>query len=1150
MQRIDGQIHLSASDLVGHLSCRYKTNLDLDVAHGRIEKPIVWDPLLEVLVERGQQHEAAYVAYLRANGHQVAVIEGAAVDVVSVDQTLAAMRAGASIIVQGALRQGNWNGRVDVLRRVEHPSALGAWSYEVLDTKLALETKGSTVLQLCLYSALLEVAQGWQPEYAYVVTPESEEPERYRIADYAAYYRHVRRNLEGAVSAGATGALYPDPNPHCDICRWRQHCDSKRRTDDHLSLVAGISKAQIGELAKQSIVTAAALALMPIPLAWKPERGASESFEKVREQARLQVETRRVGRILHEVLPITPGLGLCRLPEPSPGDVFLDFEGDPFIGEGGLEYLFGYATGVDGGESYTADWALTRPDEKAAFERFIDVVLERRRQYPGMHIYHFAPYEPAALKRLMGRYATREDELDQLLRAELFVDLYAVTRQAVRVGVESYSIKKLEPLVGFTRSLPLDQAGTALAKVQACLELGDLDGLSDADRAAVQGYNRDDCLAAAKLRRWLEAVRLTAINAGAAIARPVPKLGEASEAISTWQQRVEALIPRLTADVPVDPAERAAAQQARWILAYLLDWHRREEKSVWWEHFRLRDLSDAELLDERAAIAGMKFVGNAGGTARAPIHRYRFPPQDTDLRGEEELRSAGGNKFGEVVSVDPVARTIDIKKRQDTASFHASAVYAHKMIGGAVFGEARMRLGEYVAANGIEGAGQFQAARDLLLRLPPRVGIAALRRQGETTVTSAERLAPLSQGVLPVQGPPGAGKTFTGARMVLALVAAGMKVGVTANSHKVIRNLLDEVRRAAAEAGRPVRCLQKPSAKEPNVPGLDFAMTNKEFLDSLRSAYQVGGATGFFWSLPEATGSVDVLFIDEAAQMSLANVLAVSQAARSIVLLGDPRQLEQPIQGTHPDGTAVSALDHILGEHATIPEDRGLFLEETWRLHPEICAFTSELFYDGRLRSRPSLERQAIRSASGISGTGLRYVPVDHQGNQSSSPEEAAAVRQLVDAILAGNTTWIDREGVEKPLGLSDVLIIAPYNAQVYELQQRIPSGRIGTVDKFQGQEAPIVIYSMTTSSHADAPRGMEFLYSANRLNVATSRARCLCILVGARSVFEAETRTPRQMLLANGFCRYLELASEIEVPGAAPVAAPQHGTQPQLPDW
>jgi AAA domain len=351
----------------------------------------------------------------------------------------------------------------------------------------------------------------------------------------------------------------------------------------------------------------------------------------------------------------------------------------------------------------------------------------------------------------------------------------------------------------------------------------------------------------------------------------------------------------------------------------------------------------------------------------------------------------------------------------------------------------------------------------------------------------------------------------------------------TANSHKVvIRNLLDEVLKAAGEMKIEVNCVQKPSEIEADQPRLRFAQTNADLLGAIGNGANVAGGTAWLWAVPDATEAVDVLFIDEAAQMSLANVVAVSQAAASVVLLGDPQQLEQPMQGSHPEGTDVSALHHILDKQQTIPSDRGLFLAETWRLHPDICAFTSELFYEGRLHPRPGLEVQEVQSTGRVNGTGLRYVAVPTDGNQSSSPEEADCIHGLVSEILATDTTWTDRHGVERPIALQDILIIAPYNAQVFELQDRIPGARIGTVDKFQGQEAPIVIYSMTTSSYADAPRGMEFLYSLNRLNVATSRAKCICILVASPSVFEAQCRTPRQMQLANAFCRYLELATVI----------------------
>jgi predicted RecB family nuclease len=1131
MRKIGDAIELSASDLVAHLNCRYLTDLDIAVANGSLAKPNYWDPLLETLRERGAKHERDYVDHLRKFGYAVTVIEGVGIEPAFVEKTTAAMKAGWQIIVQGAFKADGWGGRTDILRRVDTPSELGAWSYEVIDTKLARETKGGTVLQLCVYSDLVASVQGLMPELTHVVAPWSEyKPQTFRTNDFAAYYRYVKRSLSEALANGVNGKDYPDPKEHCDVCRWQRQCDAKRRDDDDLCLVAGISKANINELKRRDIRTTVQLAAMPLPLPWKPDRGAVSSYERIREQARLQVEGRAEGRPIYELLPVTPGFGLSCLPTPSRGDIFFDLEGDPFIGEGGLEYLFGYAFEIEHGkEIYTADWAFSRADEKCVFERFVDCVMERLKQYPDLHIYHYAPYEPGALKRLMGRYATREDEIDRMLRSRLFVDLYSVVRHGLRASVESYSIKKLEPLYNYERDVVLSNANSSLSKIQTALELGNHAGVDEQDRQVVQGYNRDDCLSTWRLRDWLEGIRSDLIAKGATIERPRAIDGEPSEDVSEWQKKIDDLMRRLTADVPIEPAERDAEQQGRWILAHILDWHRREKKAIWWERYRLGDLSADELLDERAGIAGLRFVGVMPDNGRTPVHRYGFPPQETEIRGKEELRNVGGAKLGSAKAISLDERWIDIKKRKDSADIHPEAVFAHKEVDTKVLAEALVRIGEYVADNGILGDGRYRAARDLLMREAPRIGQEPIRCPQEKPLDAALRIAPLLKGgILPIQGPPGAGKTHIGARMICELVKSGLRVGVTANSHKVIRHLLNGVVKAADEAGIDLLCIEKVKDEEEDQHRLQFAKDNAELLTAIRTSCHVAGATAWLWACEHAFEAVDVLFVDEAAQMSLANVLALSQAAKTIVLLGDPRQLEQPTQGSHPEGTEVSALDHILGSEQTLAEGRGLFLEETWRLHPDICAFISELFYESRLKPHRGLELQEIRSKWRIKGNGLRFVPVSHEGNQSSSPEEADRVHELVTEILNSGTTWIDRDGVEHQVTLEDILIIAPYNAQVFELQERLPAARIGTVDKFQGQEAPIVIYSITTSNQADAPRGMEFLYSPNRFNVATSRAKCLCLVVGSPSVFEAQCRTPRQMQLANVFCRYLELAAVI----------------------
>jgi uncharacterized protein len=885
-------------------------------------------------------------------------------------------------------------------------------------------------------------------------------------------------------------------------------------------LVPGISKLQINELTDHGFPTMKTLAAMPLPLDWKPERGSAADYCRVHEQARIQVEAREAGELRFELLAVDAGFGLTRLPEPSEGDIFLDLEGDPFSGEHGLEYLVGYLSRDGNGTlTYRHTWGLSRDDEKRGFQDLLDFVMARWAEFPSMHIYHYAPYEPAALKRLMGRYATREEELDRILRAKLFVDLYHVVRHGICASVESYSIKRLEPFYAFDRDTALADANDAL----------DVSSISEETKATVLGYNEDDCRSAAALRDWLETLRRQIIDNGTPVPRPEPGDGAPNEKITDWLTRINAVITKVTADIPDDPADRTPEQQARWILANVIDWHRREEKAIWWEYFRLADLSAQELLDEQAGLSGLSFVGEVGGTVRAPIHRYRFQPQETKIRGSEDLRNMGGDSLGAVDAISIEKATIDIKKRQDSVGLHPEAVFAHSYVNPKVMAESLLRIGTYVAEHGMVGDGPYLAARDLLLIEMPRVGGQPLHRLGETAVEAAVRLCGgLSGGILPIQGPPGAGKTYTGAQMICELVRRGKTIGITANNHKVIRNLIDAAIEAAEKQSINLHCCQKPAEVEEAQPHLSFARSNKDLFDALGTTAMVGGGTAWLWATPEAFETVDVLFVDEAAQMSLANVLAVSQAAKTVVLIGDPQQLDQPIQGSHPEGTDVSALDHILSGEQTISPNKGLFLEQTWRLHPDICAFTSELFYDGKLVSRDGLEQQVINAAGPVCGSGLRYLPVAHHGNQNCSPEEADAVSALVDRILESNATWVDREGQQKPVGLDDIIIITPYNAQVFEIQQRLPGARVGTVDKFQGQEKPIAIYSTATSSRADAPRGMEFLYSLNRLNVATSRAKCISIMVGSPELLKTDSRTPRQAQLGNAFCRFLELARPI----------------------
>jgi uncharacterized protein len=1093
-----------------------------------------------VIRERGERHEKAYLVHLEQN-KKLAVVNLSAINDEKdlLEETQRSMAQGVEVIAQGALADGIWYGRPDVLRRVAKRSERWDWSYEVADTKLTRETKAATIVQLSLYSELLAKVQGAGPEWMWVIPPgDNFEGECYRVAEYAAYFRYVKLRLVRSVQNGAANGTYPMPVSHCDICRWFRECDAQRRGDDHLSLVAGMRRLQQKQLEAWNTATVAKLAVLPIPLKQKPEHGSREAIERVREQARVQVQGRTDKKLVHELLlPVMEGIGLSKLPEPSRDDVFLDLEGDPFVGESGLQYLFGFGyRNTDDKLNYKKQWALNREEEKQGFEWLIDEIMKRWEANPRMHVYHFGGYESGALKRLMGMHATREDQVDKLLRAEALVDLHQVFKQGLRASVEEYSLKKLEAFCGFVRNTPLDQSRAAMRYVEHRLELGRNEQVPDDIRITMEGYNSEDCFSAAALRDWLEGEREKLVKAGISVARPPEKTADPSEKLQEKLDKAAALKERLCAEIPADTNRRSNEQSAQWLLAQLLSWHRREDKRAWQEGYRLAGMDDKDLLDERVALTNLRFVKRVDPGKQISTDRYAFDPQKTNVRVGKDLYFADVNqKFGSVVAIDPTGGTVEIKKTKRTAELHPPSVFMwERPLNTDFLADSLYRIGEWVALNGIDAPGRYRAGRDLLLRKPPRLMCGEKLEQlaSEKPENTASRIVQaLEDSVFAIQGPPGSGKTYTGARMICDLLKTGKKIGVTALSHKVIRNLLETVVEAAQEKNvAGVRCLHRENDGEESDGVAVARKDNDEALSALRSGKaNVVGGTPWLWSPVQAFEAVDVLFVDEAGQMSLADVLALSQAARRLVLLGDPQQLERPLKGSHPEGAEKSALEHLLDGRKTISPDVGFLLPESWRLHPEICKFTSAVFYEDKLSSHAVTSSRVLEGHPSLNGAGLWLVPVEHEGNRNSSPEEVEIVARIVEGLLKSDVKWLYATRSGRRLKPEDILIVAPYNAQVADLLVRLPNMRVGTVDKFQGQEAPVVIYSLTTSSPEDAPRGMEFLYSLNRLNVATSRAMSTVILVGSPLLFEADCRTPRQMQLANAFCQFAEMARPID---------------------
>jgi len=1138
MQILDGGYIYSATDLNNYLECGHLISLERRVAQGELIRP-ERNPTVALIADKGLQHEQRYLERLRAQYGQIVEITQTESSLEAIrraaGETIAAMEGGAAVIYQGTFFGDGFLGKSDFLLRVEQPSARWPWSYEVADTKLALHDKPYFIIQLCHYSEHLARAQGTAPAYMYVVLGNGE-LKHFRFDDYSAYYRHLKQSFMRDV---ASLEAYPFVCEHCKICDWSPRCERQRRDDDHLSLVAWMRRAQVKTFEGAGIATVASLATAN---GRRPHGMQEATFARLRRQAALQVRGRETGSYHYELLDQRPFEGFGQLPMPATGDVFFDMEGDQFFEIGvGLEYLFGCYC-PDDEEPFRAFWGTDRIGEKRAFEQCVDFFMERRRRYPAMHIYHYAPYEKTALRKLTQLHQTREEEVDNLLKGEVLVDLYAIVRQALMISQSSYSIKKIEPFYGMARSASVRSGDDSIVMFETWLkDESQRSILNDIER-----YNEEDCRSAWMLRDWLlerrEEFKLQRditldfrpIKDPDARCHPEPVDGckKCAERARTERERAK-----------ISDDQRALLTRegdaAAFLLGHLLSYHRREEKPVWWAFFDRCENVDQLLEFDKEAMAGLVLRRDIEPFKRKPgdrnvVYTYSFPDQPHHLPDKvSDPRTEAS--AGEVVAIDEVDNLIQVKR---PVSLDDAAKLEALIPGGPINTDSQKESLARVARLYLDGSlnGRHPAAIDILSGGFPRF---SNQRAGEriqpdkvTEDSVFDLVSALDSSCLFVQGPPGTGKTHIGARIIVRLLSAGKRVGVMANSHKAIHNLLHEIEEEARKRRVDLRGIHKHSAQNADSPyasRLEKALVaSDDDNDAAENGdYNLISGNSWLFSRTGMLDRVDYLFIDEAGQTSLADAVAVSPSTQNLVLLGDPMQLAQVSQGVHAKGAGGSVLEHLLGERSTVPENRGVLLDTSYRMHPEICSFISEAFYDGRLGSDPPTANSRIASP-GLSGSGLRYLPVAHSDNGRESIEEAERIVREVGLLLNG--TFLRRDEAEHQLTQSDILVVTPYNAQRKRITGLLKAAghdrvRVGTVDKFQGQQAPVVFYSMATSSGDDLPRNMEFLFERNRFNVAVSRAQCMSVLVCSPKLLDARCSHVEQMALVNLLCRYAEVA-------------------------
>ena len=973
------RLHLSPSDVTGFLACEHLTTLSLAHARGEIERPEVENEQAELIFRKGLEHEHAYLESLRAQGLTVLEIPDPEGDFEAAAlATAEAIHAGeADVIYQGVLANDGWRGVADFLMR--QPDG----TYEALDTKLARSAKPAYILQLLFYNEQLARIQGREPDQIHVLLGNGEQ-QSFRPQEFAAYYRRVRSRLERFVADPPPTEPYPVD--HCRICDFKPLCDAYWDSVDHLSRVAGVYRSQIERLEAAGITTLAAARArarrararrhQPRQLGQEPRAGGAPAPRA------------RTRQDIYELIEPQPEAGFALLPDPSPGDLFFDFEGNPFWdADGSLEYLWGILD-VDG--NFEPLHAHDHETERMAFETFIDLVHERLARYPDLHVYHYAPYEITALKRLMGRYGTRERELDDLLRREVFVDLYRVVRNGLRASRPGYGLKELEHFLDFERDAEVKDGGASIVIFEQWMQTRD-----DSLLRQIDEYNREDCIATLLLRDWLLERRDEALAQFGPF--PLPEPPEPRPIPEVKEVRAE-----LRAQL-LDAGEELAAQ--------LLDYHDRERKPVWWAYFDRIEMTDEELLEDPEAISGLDVSRRA--RARRPlvgVHAHVPAAGAQDRRRAADRRPRHAQVAG-----------IDQRRRAR---------------GTAPDAQARTHLRGRAPARGDRAEGRVQHAR-AGSRTHAARPLAARRRPA----LPGPRVDPPPRAFRP------AGPDLRSRRDERARVLAGRSPPRHPGTARLWEDMdirtADRAPAREREVGRcrvdepqgdpqPARCRRRGFggardrvrwAQEGEQRQLGVLLRSRDEITDVEHADECVGAdlaAGTAWLFARENQQVDYLFIDEAGQVSLADALAMGTAARNVVLVGDPQQLDQVIQGTHPSGSGESVLRHLLGDDATVPPDRGLFLERTYRLHPDICSYISEEFYEGRLEPAPVAAERTTPL-----GTGLRYLAVEHDGHRQESPEEVAIVRAEVERLRAA--------------GITDVVVVSPFNAQVNALQEALP---------------------------------------------------------------------------------------------------------------
>ncbi|HBI5657163.1 TPA: TM0106 family RecB-like putative nuclease [Legionella pneumophila] len=1125
------KIIFSPSDLTQFMDSPFASWMEhLAIAHPELlPVPDEQDELLSVLHDKGNQHESEVLAEYEASKLTVANLHKRTD---SYQATIEAMQKGVDVIYQAHLELLPFRGYADFLIKVEGKSIFGNYCYEVWDTKLAKSVKPYFLVQLCCYAEMLEDMQKTRAEHITIVLGNKEQ-KRFRINDYFYFYQNLKQKFLSGHQFFDPDKC-PDPAASRSWGRWNTHAESMLLKVDHLIQVATITSGQIKKLGKAGINTMTALAQAN---GTNVKGIKPEIFERLKAQAKIQKES--IGKDIpaYQLIVNEDGKkqGLALLPPLSKNDIFFDIEGFP-LEDGGLEYLWGVTYFDDKNlRQYMDFWAHDRDQEKESFRAFIEWTYQRWQQDPSMHIYHYASYEITACRKLMSRYGVCEYEVDQLLRNEVFVDLYKIVKGALLIGEPRYSIKNVEHLYRAKRDTEVGSGGDSVVVYERWRENPDGDTwqtskvLND-----IRSYNIDDCNSTQELVVWL---RERQKSSGICFLGKTELVEpEIKEEINERIKLRDSLLARAS---QLKDEGQDQLSKINSVMAWSIEFHRRESKPVFWRLFDRLGLSHEELLDDIDCLAFChrteKVPYKPTPKARNLVYEYSFDPdqefkgnaKDYYLLGYEtpDGKNIKATCHAECSDLEHGIIALQIKDEPDSPL----TLIPNEYVNPDPIPQAITKQTEAFA----KGVLAQTAIVDFLGKSIPRINghisgqaIAPSHDPKQRLNEIIKAVINLNNSYLTIQGPPGAGKTYTGKHLIAELIKKGKKVGISSNSHKAINNLLISTVEYCHKEGISghFACTRNTDAA---IDDLKISvLENKDIAGFLQPGCVVG-TTAWGFSRDELENTFDYLFIDEAGQVSVANLIAMSRSTANIILMGDQMQLGQPSQGSHPEDSGLSILDYLLHSTPTIPDSMGVFLGTTYRMHSAVNQFISEAVYEGKLETDPENDRQLITIPAGYKGllnkeAGVITVPVMHEDNTQASDEEVEQIVSLAHELLG--RTFTDKEGKQKTIDWDDILFVAPYNYQVNKLKAALgDKARVGSVDKFQGQEAPVVFLSMCASSANESPRGLNFLFDKNRINVAVSRAQCMAVIVYSPALLESVPGNIEQISMMNMFCQLVK---------------------------